>query len=70
MLVVRCMGLSLVFEDPRGPGVVDCTDNCLASRINVNMLNNDPLLSATTQLRQRIHLGSKCFGQASNRKRI
>jgi hypothetical protein len=64
------MGLSLVFEDPPAPGMVDCTDNRLSARVDVNMLNNDALLSATTKLGQRIDLRSKRSRQASDRKRI
>ena len=64
------MGLSLVFEDPPAPGMVDCTDNRLSARVDVNVLNNDALLSATTKLGQRIDLRSKRFRQAGNRKSI
>ena len=70
MLVVRCMGLSLVFEDPRAPGMVDCADNRLSARVDVNVLNNDTLLSTATKLSQRIDLRSKCLRQAGDRKRI
>ena len=64
------MGLSLVFEDPPAPGMVDCTDNRLSARVDVNVLNNDALLSSATKLGQCVDLRCECFRQAGNRKGI
>ena len=51
-------------------GMSDGSHNRLSARVDVNMLNNDALLSATTKLGQRIDLRSKRFRQAGNRKSI
>jgi hypothetical protein len=65
------MGLFPVFKEAPSPSVMcDRSDNCLTSWINMNVLNHDPLLSATTQLGQRINLRSEGFCQAGDRKSI
>jgi hypothetical protein len=58
------MGLSLVFEDPPAPGMGHASNNRLAARVDVNVLNNNALLATATKLGQRIDLGSKCLGPA------
>jgi hypothetical protein len=50
--------------------VSDGSNNRLCARVDMDVLDNNPLLSATTKLGQRIHLRSKCLCQAGNRERI
>ena len=65
------MRLSLVFDEgPGSPGMSDSSNNCLRARVDMDVLDHNPLLSATAKLRQRIHLRSKCLCQAGNRERI
>ena len=42
------MRLSLVFDEgPGSPGMSDCSNNRLRARVNMDVLDNDALLSAT-----------------------
>jgi hypothetical protein len=42
----------------------------LSARVDMDMFDDDALLTPATKLGQRIHLGCECFCQSSNRKRI
>ena len=65
------MGLSLVFDEgPGSPGMSDRSNNRLRARVNMDVLDNNPLLSATTKLSQRVDLRGEGFCQAGDRKRI
>ena len=65
------MGLSLVFDEgPGSPGMSDGSHDRLPARVDMDVLDNNPLLSTATQLGQRIHLGRKCLCQAGDRQRI
>ena len=65
------MRLSLIFDTgPGSPGMTDGSDNRLRAGVNMDVLNNDPLLSATTKLGQRVHLRGKGFRQAGDRESI
>lgn len=46
------------------------SDDRLSTRMNMDVLDDNPLLSAATQLGQRVRLRSKRFGQASDGQRI
>jgi hypothetical protein len=46
--------------------MVDCTNNGLSARVDVNVLNDDALLSSATKLGQCIDLRCECFRQAGN----
>jgi hypothetical protein len=48
----------------------DGSDDRLSAGVDVVVLDNDALLSATTQLGQRVHLRNKGFCQAGDRERI
>ena len=51
------MRLSLVFDEgPGSPGMRDRSNNRLRAGVNMDVLDNNPLLSATTKLGQRVHL--------------
>ena len=40
------MGLSLVFDEgPGSAGMSDRSNNCLRARVDMDMLDNDPLLA-------------------------
>ena len=42
------MGLSLVFDEgPGSPGMSDCSNNRLGARVDMDVLDDNPLLSAT-----------------------
>ena len=61
----------MVFDEgPGRPGMSDGSYDGLSARMYMDVLDNNPLLSATTQLGQRIHLRSKRLCQAGNRQRI
>jgi hypothetical protein len=65
------MRLSLAFDEgPGRPGMSDGPYDGLCARVDMDVLDNNPLLSAPTQLGQRIHLRSKRLCQAGNRQRI
>ena len=65
------MGLSLVFDEgPGSPGMSDRSDNRLRARMDMDVLNNNPLLSAPAKLTQRVHLRGESFCQPGDRKRI
>ena len=65
------MRLSLNFDKgPGSPGMSDGSDDRLCARMDMDVLNNNPLFSTTTKLGQRVHLKSKCLCQADNRERI
>ena len=65
------MGLSLVFDEgPGSPGMSDRSNNRLGARMDMDVLDNNPLLSATAKLTQRIHLRGKGFCQTGDGKRI
>ena len=66
-----CMGLFLVFnKGPGSPGMGHAPNYGLSARVNMHVLNYNPLLSAPTKLTQRIHLGSKRLCQTRNRECI
>ena len=61
----------MVFDEgPGRPGMSDGSNNRLRARVDMDVLDNNPLLSAPTQLGKRIHLRSKRLCQAGNRQRI
>ena len=65
------MRLSLLFDEgPGSPGMSDGSDDRLCAWVDMDVLDNNPLLSATTKLGQRVHLRGKGFCQAGDRKRI
>ena len=48
------MRLSLIFDKgPGSPGMSDGSDDRLRARMDVDVLDNNPLLSAATKLSQR-----------------
>ena len=57
-------------EGPGPPGMSDGSHNRLSARVDMDVLNNNPLLSAAAKLGQRIDLRSKCFCQARHCERI
>ena len=57
-------------EGPGSPGMGDGADNRLRARVDMDVLDNDPLLSATTKLGQRVYLRGKGFRQAGDRESI
>ena len=62
------MGLSLVFDEgPGSPGMSEGANDRLRARVDMDVLNNNPLLSATTKLGQCVHLRGKGFRQAGDR---
>jgi hypothetical protein len=48
----------------------DPSNNCASARVDMDVLDCNPLFSPTTKLSQRVHLRSKCFCQTRNRKSI
>ena len=65
------MRLSSIFDEGPGfPGMSDGSDNRLRAGVNMDVLNNDPLLSATTKLGQCVYLRGKGFRQAGDRESI
>jgi hypothetical protein len=65
------MGLSLVFDEGLGaPGMSDGSNNRLSARVDMDVLDNNPLLSATTKFGQRVDLRGKGFCQAGDHKAI
>jgi len=63
--------LSLVFDEGPGyTGMSDLSNNRPSARVDMDVLDHNPLFSATTKLSQRVRLRSKCFCQTSNRKSI
>ena len=57
-------------EGPGSPGMSDGSDNRLCARMDMDVLDNNPLLSATTKLGQRVHLRGKGLRQAGDRESI
>ena len=50
------MRLSLNFDKgPGSPGMSDGSDDRLCARMDMDVLNNNPLFSTTTKLGQRVH---------------
>ena len=65
------MGLSLVFDEgPGSPGMSDGTYDRLRASVDMDMLDNNPVLSATTKLGQCVYLRGKGFRQAGDRESI
>ena len=65
------MRLSLIFDKgPGSPGMSDGSDDRLRARVDMDVLDNDPLLSATTKLGQRVYLRGKGLCQAGDSKSI
>ena len=65
------MGLSLVFDEgPGSPGMSDGSNNRLRARVDMDVLDDNPLLSAPAKLTQRVHLRGKGFCQAGDHKAI
>ena len=48
----------------------DGADDRLCARVDMDVLDNDPLLSATTKLGQRVYLRGKRLCQAGDSKSI
>jgi hypothetical protein len=52
----------MVFDEGPGPrGMSDRSNDRLSARVEMDVLHNDPLLSATAKFSQRVHLQGKDF---------
>ena len=51
------MRLSLIFDEgPGSPGMGDGSNDRLCARVDMDVLDNNPLFSAATELFQRVHV--------------
>jgi len=65
------MRLSLVFDEgPGSPGMSDSSNDRLRARVDMDVLDDDPLRPTAAKLSQRVHLRGKGFCQACDRQRI
>ena len=65
------MRLSLIFDKgPGSPGMSDGSDDRLRACMNMDVLDDNPLLSTTAKLNQRVDLRGKGFCQAGDHKAI